>query len=492
MKSPKGFIGIAAAIVIGAILFGGTAYIAKLSEDVHQLQDTTQKVGAFRPSGYTGKLMTRLVEGGSETTFNTTPGTTPDGQSLTSVALGDFIVLTINPGGANEEKISASAVSLSGTTATWTIVSRGLSFASPTTTLSTNKKQHAIGEPVIISNDDQFLATQYLDIDSTQNVVGLKTFNTVLPTSNLLATTAQQFITKTQLDSSVNQGAATSTESNGGIVELGTLAEQASSYDGGAAKPTVLQTKNATSTCQVPGTYTLVASSTTGKLDGRCLDTSSNAYTWSQPQTLSASTTLAATTSIQASDLNTAPLRLNGQSYAFPSSQGASSTALTKDGSGNLYWDFQTNRALVADGASYGSTANSSTTVYTLVLPVGTLGPTDGLKIEALTLSPSNGVKSWDIQFGTGSASSTLAGYAVDDGTANSVGQFNVILYNQTAATQKYKSFSYYDGTTVLPRGGALTINTAVQTYLSFRVRNVDNDGDSVQFTGITVTKLSD
>jgi hypothetical protein len=55
-------------------------------------------------------------------------------------------------------------------------------------------------------------------------------------------------------------------------VELGTLAEQASSFDGGVDKPTVLQTKNSTSTCQVVGSYNIVASTTTGKMDKGCFD----------------------------------------------------------------------------------------------------------------------------------------------------------------------------------------------------------------------------
>jgi ribosomal protein L14 len=134
-------------------------------------------MSSFRPSNYKGKLLTRLDEGGSESTFDTTPSTAKDDTTLTTAKIGDFIVITVNPGADNEEKISASAVSVSGTTATWTIVNRGLSFTE-NASVTANKKQHAIGETVIISNDDHFIAQQIVDIDSAQTITGMKTVST--------------------------------------------------------------------------------------------------------------------------------------------------------------------------------------------------------------------------------------------------------------------------------------------------------------------------
>jgi len=313
--------------------------VQQIEKARRELQITPEKLGAFRPSNYVGKLTTRLIEGGSESTFNTNPGEAADGTTLTTAKLGDFIVLTINPGAANEEKISVSAVSTTGsTTATWTIINRGLSFTE-NVAVSGNKKQHAIGETVIISNDDHYLNQQFLDIDSSQNIIGLKTFNTILPTSSLTATTSLQFVNKSLLDATINQGAATSTETNGGIIELGTLSEQETSFDGGIDKPTVLQTKNSTSSCQVVGAYNLVASSTTGKLDSNCLDQALD-YTWTGNTSISN------------------PLTLNGVSYNFPSSDGASSTALMTDGSGGLTWNSSVSVA--------SSTVITATTIWSV------------------------------------------------------------------------------------------------------------------------------
>src|SRR3990167_7616364 len=190
----RGFVSVGLVLAVAAISFAWFAvdYQARQHAKENAAKDSElellwnkvaggQTFGAFRPSGYTGKLLTRLEQAGTETTFNTSPCTTPDGQTITANAIGDFIVITVNPGATNEEKISATTVSCSGTTLSWTIANRGLSFASATSTVAANKTQHAIGERVIISNDDQFLATQYVDIDSTQTIYGIKYFSTTTP-----------------------------------------------------------------------------------------------------------------------------------------------------------------------------------------------------------------------------------------------------------------------------------------------------------------------
>lgn len=206
---------VASILILGALAIGAVGFIGqnkvierqqKVLEELQSRPQISKEevndavLGAFRPSGYVGKLLTRLNEGGSETTFNTTPGIAPDGSSITTAKIGDFIVLTINPGAANEEKISASAVSVSGTTATWTIVNRGLSFTA-NTSVTANKKQHSIGETVIISNDDQFLSVQYAAKDVDETITGSWSFPT--PTSALHPAT------KAYADSIVSGGTVT-------------------------------------------------------------------------------------------------------------------------------------------------------------------------------------------------------------------------------------------------------------------------------------------
>lgn len=202
---------IISAIVSGAIALGSFFGISAPQPE--------PDLGVFRPSGYVGKLLTRLNEGGAEATFNTTPCETPDGSPLYSAALGDYLVITVNPGGSNEEKIAVSGLSCSGTTATWTIANRGLSFATATSTVTANKKQHAIGETVIISDDDHFLSTQYPDKDSDETITGYWTIPTPLSNNNPA--------TKAYVDSLVNGG----TVSNAQIVVAGTAGETVAAGD---------------------------------------------------------------------------------------------------------------------------------------------------------------------------------------------------------------------------------------------------------------------
>lgn len=220
------------------------ALLSALSGGEQFIEEDNFVFGGFRPSGYTGKLLTRLTEGGSESTFNTTPGTAPDGTSLTTAKIGDFIVITVNPGAANEEKISASAVSVSGTTATWTIINRGLSFTE-NVAVTANKKQHAIGETVIISNDDHYLSSQYPAKDEDAVITGTWTFS-VFP---------------------VTPDNAVASTSGPGIVEIATKAEVAAGTSaGGGGSYLVIPAAYATSTSQV-ATTSVVVTNTSGKID---------------------------------------------------------------------------------------------------------------------------------------------------------------------------------------------------------------------------------
>lgn len=219
----------------------------KTSEEI-----TSAKLGAFRPSNYVGKLLTRLNEGGVESTFQTTPGTARDGSTLTTAKTGDFLVFTINPGAANEEKISASAVSVSGTTATWTIINRGLSFTE-NVAITANKKQHAVGETVIISNDDHYLAVQYPAKDQDETITGQWTF-TSLP---------------------ITASTTYASETVAGSVELATSQEIASGTSvGGTGNRLAIGANLASSTYNSSASKVVVVTDATNKIDSNFISTS--------------------------------------------------------------------------------------------------------------------------------------------------------------------------------------------------------------------------
>src|SRR3990167_3156433 len=210
------------------------------------------------------------------TSFQIAGGTQP----LYMIDFGTLGCGTIEPGNSTrQEFVSFTGVTQNADgTAQLSGVARGLMPISPYTASTTLRYAHSGGSQFVISNSPPCFYENYANVTASTTIQALWNF-AVLPQSTLTATTANQFTIKSYVDNVTNQGAATSTETNGGIVELGTLAEQATSYDGGVDKPTVLQTKNSTSTCQVVGTYNIVASSTSGKLDGNCLD-KSQAQTW--------------------------------------------------------------------------------------------------------------------------------------------------------------------------------------------------------------------
>ncbi|MFN3658179.1 MAG: hypothetical protein ACK4UO_13060 [Pseudolabrys sp.] len=91
-------------------------------------------------------------------------------------------------------------------------------------------------------------------------------------------------------------GSPTSTEALGGKVELATATEAAASYDGGAAKPTVLQSKNATST---PGLNAgnSVPVTIAGKLAQAFWDLTA-AFTWTGTHIFSGLTSFTATSTM--------------------------------------------------------------------------------------------------------------------------------------------------------------------------------------------------
>lgn len=217
-------------------------------------------------------------------------------------------------------------------TALLTGVTRGLSGTYPYAASSTFKLSHA-GQSIFILSDAPQVFNQYAAKINNETITGQWNFS-VNPIA-ATATTSNQLVTLGQVNGIAIQGAATSTESTGGIVQLGTLAQQASSFNGGASLPTVLQTKNSTSTCQVVGSYNIVASTTTGKLDRGCFDQTLN-YTLSGLNQFTASSTFSATTTFAAT--TTRPIVLDTVAYAFPNAQGAASSTLINNGSGTLSW----------------------------------------------------------------------------------------------------------------------------------------------------------
>jgi microcystin-dependent protein len=232
------------------------------------------------PALFETSLQSRISS--TDTSMTLVANSLRGGQSITG-----YNCFTIDEGRSDSEYVCGT---VSGTSVT--SLERGLSFTTGTTTVVALEKAHRKGADVKITDFPliQRLRNQNNGGETYPNLLSYTAGTDCAPghaTNVLCSGTYLEFYA----NNVIAGGAPTSTEATGGKVELGTLAEQAASFDGGAAKPTVLQTKNSTSTCQVTGSYALIASTTTGKLDGNCIGGATN-------YVFTASTTLATTTKI--------------------------------------------------------------------------------------------------------------------------------------------------------------------------------------------------
>ena len=370
----RGFIGIGAAAFFGAVLLIGTALGFFGYQQTHKTAEAPLPAsGAVNAVGGIVYYLYGSGVASSDTSVTLTSFKQPvNNYPLSMTDFGTIGYLTLEPGSATrQEFVSFTGVTQNGDgTATLTGVTRGLAPVSPFTASSTLQKAHAGGTSAVLSNPPQFYE-RFTNKENTQYITGAWGFQGTAPTSTGCAT-ATELCNKAYVDATANAGAATSTETNGGIVELGTLAEQASSFSGGGDKPTVLQTKNSTSTCQVVGTYNIVASSTTGKLDKNCFDQAGN-------YSLTGNTTLAnaSTTNL---GITGSVLGANGVYYSLPASQGGTSTVLVNDGAGTLSWSGTPRYSLVSN-TNFG-TVNAFATSTLLNIPAGFMTASSTITVE--------------------------------------------------------------------------------------------------------------
>lgn len=268
----------------------------------------------------------------TQSTINLTKFEIAGGTSkLQTADFGDLGCGTIEPGhSSKQEFISFTGVTQnSDGTAQLTGVSRGLSPVSPYTASTTLQTSHSGGSKFVISNSPPCFYQGYANRTASTTITHRWIYDIYPEMSGTTnATTSRQFTTKGYVDGLSNQGAATSTETNGGIVELATRTEVSSTTASSADKPLVVQAQHATST---PGanitasggsgeTY-LVMSEDDGKINQSWLDLT-EAWTFSGTNTFnldnstttisSATTTFDGTNPIVGIGTTTPTLKQNG------------------------------------------------------------------------------------------------------------------------------------------------------------------------------------
>ena len=266
-----------------------------------------------------------------DTSFTLISGLDKTGTSLASSTYG-FI---LSEGSANEEFVLADC-----TGTTCTNVERGY-WPLTQATSTALAKSHRRGDTVKITDSPI--------INELKRIInGQDAFPNALTFDGKLTYTAQPTLTstldipyKSYVDDSVNQGAATSSEATGGILEIATATEAASTTTDLPNRPLALTTGIATSSPDQTNTGPLVVvSQINRKISQLWLDLTES-FTWTGEHTFNGGGT-ATTTFNRGVDIDAdtdTPLILNLLSYIFPSTHTASSSALMNDGSGGLSWN---------------------------------------------------------------------------------------------------------------------------------------------------------
>lgn len=243
-------------------------------------------------------------------------------------SVSGYTCFTLDEGNTNAETVCGT---VSGTSVT--SLQRGISQANGTTTVSALQFSHRRGANVKITDFPiiQLLKAQNNGEDTFENLLSYAT-------TTGACSDVDHLCDKAYIDSIAAQGAATSSETNSGIVELATASESASSTQFNSNNPHVQNSEHATDTPQAcVGTSCDVWADLTGKIKQSWLNLTQH-FSFSSIFATQASSTHATSTNFAITSGN---VHINGVDYRFPDNDGtASSTVLLTDGSGNLSFGF--------------------------------------------------------------------------------------------------------------------------------------------------------
>lgn len=472
---------IAAAVLVLLSLGGGSAAV------VH--------FGAFNPTGG-GTYYLQSTISSSQTTITLSSFKEPGSNILYTMSYLNSSIeyATIAPQTTQSEFISFSGITQNADgSATLTGVVRGLGRSYPYTASSTLASPHPGQSRLILSNPPQ-LTNQYLNLNNSgQQITGSIAF-TVAPTSTVECATPFEYCRKQYIDAGLNQGAATSTETNQGLVQLATAAQVGvGTASSSGSAPLVIENKFATTT---PGTictsgvFNCVVAASLGKISQSFLDLTA-AFTVSGTWIFNGVTQIAASASF--------PLTLNTLAYIFPSTRAASSTVLTENGSGTLTWLLPQVRTASTTVLNASSASTATTTLATVVLPIGSINSTSTmLRITSMWSDISSaGACFLQIDYGNGTASTTIAFYTIN---LNFDGYPVAVTTVGFATTTNNMGFSNListgGGATPLSTSNAVSVGayssstpTSALTYLAFRTRTTTSA--TCQLIGQSVEILS-
>ena len=340
--------------------------VASVRLDVFSLEDTItkyQRLGATNAVPTIVALFETSLASAISSSATTMTLTSAADKAGTTLASSTYAFI-IDENSSSEEMVLADCT---GTACTGLV--RGINPLTGTSTTASLQKSHRRGASVKITDGPQLMILSRI-------INGIGTFpNKLAYTSAPTFTSGNEIVTKTYVDSGVLAGAATSSESTTGIVRLATQIQMASSTPTTANTPYVLQAQYATSSPGYAGLWSVVTNNA-GKIAQGFLDLTETFL-------FTASTTLTATTSISASNVNSKAFVLNGLAYAFGSARQASSTVLMENGSGSLSWNNTFNQKFYLNTATAALTAGTATTtVFSVSVPGNTLGTNNAIQCQ--------------------------------------------------------------------------------------------------------------
>lgn len=339
--------------------------------------------------------------------------------SANGETVNGFDCFTIDEGRTDAEYVCGI---VSGTSVT--SLSRGVSYANGTTTSTSRAHIHRTGANV--------KKTDFPLLQRMRNILnGIETIPNILnytysPDYTSASTTA--IASKGYVDSVALAGAPDANDNTKGVIQIATGAEAASSTSlGSTGGRLVLGANIATSTCQAAANSVLISSSTTGKLDGNCLN-GDYSYLLTGNNVFSGTTTLATTTAASSTvtTLNVGSFVANATASSTAQNlvvtTNASTTNLTISGTcaGCTGKATVTNTASFQTGAGQNTGATATCTGSKVVIGGGFSGvPDEGGTTAAQTLMENypSANNAWTATFNCGSTGScgggTLTVYAM-------------------------------------------------------------------------------
>lgn len=404
----------------------------------------------------------------------------PNKTPITMSMFGSIGYGVIEPQTSRIENISFTGVTQNGNgSATLTGVTRGISFYSPFVSISANMLSHAGGSNFILSNSAAFYG-QFAFPNNPQTWTATQTYGSTTPPIYDADPVWANFSTQVLADVSyvnsvVAAGAANASETVKGIIQLSTGAQSAAGTSlGSTGARLVVPNSLATSTpySGTPQGSFPTSNAIGGKISQLWIDLT-QPFVWSGLATFTAgfidtaSSTLNNTVNITCSAGKT--LNLNGVSYVCPSTQGAAGTFLKNDGSGNLNWLPTQVSTFTINYAANIAFGDSSSTIATIVLPANTLAANKNINIQTITNETIGGGCSIAINYGNGSATTTIGYMKQSLGNGfNAPGVMSTTIYGLTATTQaEYMPLSNW-GPTNFSTTTFTGVNIANQSYLSY------------------------